>query len=127
MNRVLEHYPLADVVVLASFSEGVPVVLMEAMALVRPVIATSVGGVPELVRHGETGLLVPPGHATALADALQWVLTHPAEAAGLAARGHDWVRAEFAPTPALTQLVGLFEESIRCAKPGPALSRLAPA
>ena len=61
-------------VVLPSFSEGIPVVLMEAMALGRPVIATEVGGIPELVRSGENGWLVPAGSVDELALALEATL-----------------------------------------------------
>jgi glycosyltransferase involved in cell wall biosynthesis len=61
-------------VVLPSFSEGIPVVLMEAMALGRPVIATEVGGIPELARSGENGWLVPAGSVEDLAGALEAAL-----------------------------------------------------
>lgn len=63
--------------VLASHSEGLPVVIMEALALGRPVIATNVGGVGELVEPASTGWLVPPGSERALADALREALTMP--------------------------------------------------
>jgi len=59
------------VVVLPSFAEGLPVVLMEALALHRPVISTFVAGIPELVENGETGWLVPAGDLDALAEALR--------------------------------------------------------
>lgn len=65
--------------VLPSFAEGIPVVLMEAMALRRPVIATFVGGIPELVKPGENGWLVPAGSIDELADAMREVLSAPAE------------------------------------------------
>lgn len=60
--------------VLPSFAEGLPVVIMEAMALERPVVTTYVAGIPELVRDGIDGLLVPAGDATALADAIERVM-----------------------------------------------------
>ena len=60
----------ADLFVLASAFEGLPVSIMEAMSAGLPVVATSVGGVPEAVEEGVTGLLVPPRDAAALADAL---------------------------------------------------------
>lgn len=66
-------------VVLPSFSEGIPVTLMEALALHRPVVATAVGGVGELVADGVNGWLVPPGSPAALADALAEVLAAPVE------------------------------------------------
>jgi glycosyltransferase involved in cell wall biosynthesis len=56
--------------VLPSFAEGLPVVIMEAMVLRRPVITTFVAGIPELVRAGESGWLIPAGDVDALADAI---------------------------------------------------------
>jgi len=67
----------ADALVLPSFAEGVPVVLMEAMAARLPVVATAVGGVGELVEHGVSGLIVPPGNADALARAILAALDAP--------------------------------------------------
>ncbi len=72
------HYQAASVFCLPSFWEGIPVVLMEALACRRPVIATAVAGVRELVRDGETGLLVSPGREDELADALERLLKDPA-------------------------------------------------
>jgi|CXWL01.1.fsa_nt_gi glycosyltransferase involved in cell wall biosynthesis len=63
--------------VLPSFAEGLPVVLMEAMALRRPVLTTYVAGIPELVRHGESGWLVPAGSLDALASAMEQLLACP--------------------------------------------------
>jgi len=71
----------ADLVVLPSFSEALPTALIEAAAAGRPVVATRVGGTPEVVHHGRTGLLVPPGDAHALAEAMSDVLSAP-----------DWAR-----------------------------------
>jgi glycosyltransferase involved in cell wall biosynthesis len=64
----------ADVFLLPSFREGLPISLLEAMACETAVIATSVGGIPEIVRSGENGRLVPPGDADALASALRELL-----------------------------------------------------
>jgi glycosyltransferase involved in cell wall biosynthesis len=64
----------ADLFALASFAEGIPVALMEAMSLGLPCVSTYIAGIPELIRDGIDGLLVPPANATALADALESVL-----------------------------------------------------
>lgn len=68
---------LADIVIVPSLSEGLPVILMEAMACGLPVIASSVDGIPELVSDGVTGLLVPPADAKALAAAIQRLMSSP--------------------------------------------------
>jgi len=65
--------------VLASFAEGLPVVIMESLALERPVITTWIAGIPELVRDGETGWLIPAGDVDALATAIEQLLAAPAE------------------------------------------------
>jgi len=82
-ERVREELLAARALVLASFAEGLPVVMMEAMALRRPVIGTFVAGIPELVRTPDTGWLVPAGDVDALADAM---------AACLAARPEELAR-----------------------------------
>jgi colanic acid/amylovoran biosynthesis glycosyltransferase len=69
-DDIAAHYRGADLFCLPSLREGVPVVLMEAMATGVPVIASRIMGIPELVEHDVTGLLVPPGRADALADAI---------------------------------------------------------
>jgi len=69
-DTIHEHYAAADLFCLPSLGEGVPVVLMEAMAMGLPVIASRVGGVPELVDDGESGKLVSPGDADELAVAI---------------------------------------------------------
>ncbi len=73
-------YVQPSIVTAAGKMEGIPVALMEAMACRVPVVATSISGVPELVRNGETGLLVVPGNPASLAEALEEVRGHPAEA-----------------------------------------------
>jgi len=89
------HYLAADVVVLPSRREGLGLVLVEALFCRRPVIATRVGGIPDVVADGETGLLVPPENPHALAEAIARLLNAPALAARLAAAGHEYVRQHF--------------------------------
>ncbi len=77
-ERVREFYRETDLFALTSFAEGVPVVLMEAMAMEIPCLATWITGVPELIRHGVDGWLVPPGDAEPVADALAYLIDQPA-------------------------------------------------
>ncbi len=79
-DEIRTHYARADAFCLSSLGEGIPVVLMEAMAMRLPVIAPRIMGIPELVDDGVSGLLVTPGRSDALADAI----------ATLAARSEEW-------------------------------------
>lgn len=110
-ERVAALYRSAGLVVLASFSEGVPIVLMEAMAHSLPVVATRVGGVPELVDHGVTGLVVAPGDAQELAEALRQVLADPRRAADMGRNGAQVVRERFSIDVSAAQLEELFSAS----------------
>ena len=76
-NTVREYYDKADIFVLASFAEGVPVVLMEAMAKEIPVISTRITGIPELIEHEHDGLLATPGDADDLALQIRKLLKNP--------------------------------------------------
>jgi glycosyltransferase involved in cell wall biosynthesis len=84
-----------DIFVLPSLKEAMPIALLEAMAMRLPVVATSVGGVPEIVEDGESGLLVPPGDEQALHAALQRLAADPALMSTLASAGQAHVRANF--------------------------------
>ena len=85
----------ADVLALPSFAEGVPVVLMEAMAAGLPVVTTRIAGIPELVEDGVSGLLVPPGDGDALAAALDRLAGDPALAAAMGRAGRAAVLAGY--------------------------------
>jgi glycosyltransferase involved in cell wall biosynthesis len=78
-DQVREEILAARALVLPSFAEGLPVVIMEAMALGRPVISTFVAGIPELIDPGQHGWLIPAGDAVALASAMQACLDAPPE------------------------------------------------
>jgi glycosyltransferase involved in cell wall biosynthesis len=73
-DRIRDHLAACDVFCLPSFAEGVPVSLMEAMAMERPVVTTRIMGIPELVQHEISGRLVPPGRVDALVAALSDLL-----------------------------------------------------
>ncbi len=76
-NKLDSLYRQADIFALPSFAEGVPGVLMEAMAMAIPCVSTWVAGIPELIRSGIDGLLVPPSDTSALADAIRQLVTDP--------------------------------------------------
>ncbi len=84
-----------DVAVLPSYREAQGLAILEAMALRRPVVATAVGGVPEMVEDGRTGLLVPPRDAVAMGVAISRLLTDHPLADTLARAGHDYVHENF--------------------------------
>lgn len=87
-DRVREELLAARAMVLPSFAEGLPVVLMEALALGRPVLTTYIAGIPELVTPGEHGWLFPAGSVTALADAMRSCLeSSPTELTEMGRRG----------------------------------------
>ena len=85
----------SDLFVLPSTRESFGLVILEALALRVPVIATRVGGVPEIIRTGETGILVEPRDPAALAEAMIWTLANPAQARQLARHGQAVVRQRF--------------------------------
>ncbi len=82
-EQTLSYLRRADMFALASFAEGIPVALMEAMSLSLPCVATSVAGIPELIRGGVDGLLVPPANHRALAEALESLVKDAALRRGL--------------------------------------------
>lgn len=126
----------ADLLVLPSVvaangqMEGIPVVLMEAMALGLPVIASQLSGIPELVRPADTGVLVPPADPAALSQAILASLRDRPAALARAERARRLVEQEFALDTNAARLSALFEQSVSLTPmarpgPGPALARSA--
>ena len=85
----------ADVVTLTSSWEGMPYALLEAMGWSRPIVSTAVNGCPEVVVHGVTGLLVPPGDTTAWARSVASLLGDPAKASQMGVRGRRRLEERF--------------------------------
>lgn len=84
-----------NVFVLPSHTEGLPLTVLEAMAAGKPVVATAVGGIPEAVRHGETGIVVSPHNAAELARAVTEILTNRVIAKSMGEAGRKRVEEEF--------------------------------
>lgn len=93
--EIAKHLAHSDIFVLASRSEGFPNVIIEAMASSLPVIATAVGGNSEAVKHGLTGLIIPPEDVGALKDAMVWMITNPSLAQTMGDMGRTVVIEEF--------------------------------
>jgi len=107
---VAELLALADVVVLPSLYEGLPVSILEAMAARRPVLATAIGGTDEVVEHEATGLLVPSRDPNALAAALRRLHGDAALADRLAAAGRERVEREFSMEATARGVMRIYDE-----------------
>jgi glycosyltransferase involved in cell wall biosynthesis len=102
-----------DVLAIPSlFGEGLPIVLLEAMAMAKPVIATPVEGVAEAVIDGETGILVPPGDESALAGALASTLGQKTKAKEMGQAGRALVEREFSVATMTRRIEGVYDEVI---------------
>jgi glycosyltransferase involved in cell wall biosynthesis len=100
-----------DVAVLLSEAEGCSNSILEAMASGKPVVATDVGGNPELVSHGETGFLVPPGDVQAVAKAVFKLINDPTTANVMGQRGRDAVLARFSLNSMVRRYEAVYEET----------------
>jgi glycosyltransferase involved in cell wall biosynthesis len=106
---VPEILALLDVFVLPSLWEGLPIALLEAMAAGLPVVATRVGGVPEVVVDGETGLLVPPRDPDALSEAILTLLQDPDLRQKMGQAGQERVREYFSVERMVEETEALYE------------------
>jgi glycosyltransferase involved in cell wall biosynthesis len=107
-REALAEIARGDIFILPSLMEGLPVVLMEALALAKPVIAPGVAGIPELVKDGESGMLFKPGDWNELKNCMLRLANDPNLCARLGRNGRERVEAEFEIGIAVTPLVALF-------------------
>jgi glycosyltransferase involved in cell wall biosynthesis len=105
MPEVLSAF---DVFVLSSHDEGMSNAILEAMAMEKPVVATDVGGTGEVVRHGQSGLLVPPKNPEALAAAVSDILSQPARAREMGRLGRRIVEQGFSAHSMVRQMERLY-------------------
>ncbi|HYN68925.1 MAG TPA: glycosyltransferase [Candidatus Eisenbacteria bacterium] len=101
-----------DVAVLPSYREAQGLSILEAMALSRPVVASAVGGIPEMIEDGRTGLLVPPRDAPALAAAITRLLTDHPLADTLARAGHDLAYERFCVEQMVRSVESIYDEAV---------------
>jgi glycosyltransferase involved in cell wall biosynthesis len=117
--ELASHLEAADCLVLPAVTdakgdvEGLGVVLLEAMSFGRPVIASAAGGIVDVVRSGETGLLVPPGDVAALASAIARFAADPGEVERMGAEARQDVRARFSWDTIVDSLVALYRRVAR--------------
>jgi glycosyltransferase involved in cell wall biosynthesis len=112
-KKVRDEILASHAMVLPSFAEGLPVVIMEAMALRRPVISTFVAGIPELVIHGQNGWLVPAGSVSELSKAIQVMLnTSVAQLKEMGDAAYARVRQRHDIDIEAEKLAELFRESL---------------
>lgn len=110
VREMADVYRAMDLVVLPSESEGMPNVALEAMIFGKPVVATRVGGVPEVIVDGETGVVVPPGDPRALGEAMIRVLGDGEAAARLGRAGLRRALTQFDPKTRAERILGLYDE-----------------
>lgn len=106
----------ADIVVLPSLAEAFGLVLTEALYLGTPVVATRVGGIPEIVKDGEDGILVPPGDSRALVEALSSLLNDPDKRIKLVSQARNRIRERFCFDQMLRSYEAVYE-SLACRSP----------
>jgi len=99
---------LLDVVVIPSFEEGIPQSLTQALAMKRPVVASAVGGVPEVVKDGVTGLLVPPRNPTILSEKIAFILNNPSVGARMGQVGRQVIQERYSMEGMLTQTENMY-------------------
>ena len=102
-------YRLADLFVMSSVEEGLGTAVLDALAMGKPVVATSSGGIPEMITDGENGRLVPAKNPSALADGISELLADPNKAECMAARGPELVRARFSIDAMVAGNINVYE------------------
>lgn len=108
-HEIAEYYHRADAFCMASFREGIPVVLMEAMACEIPCVAPHITAIPELIEEGVTGLTATAGRADEIADRLERYATDPDFAVGVGKAGRDKVLAEFTTAGTIAGMAAFFD------------------
>jgi glycosyltransferase involved in cell wall biosynthesis len=99
---------IMDVFVLPSLEEGMPQALLQALATERAVVASAVGGIPEVIHHGETGLLIPPRDPAALALQVDWLLRHPDQGKTMGQAGRQVIIRDYSFESMLTKTEELY-------------------
>ena len=111
--EVATYLAAADLFVLPSYSEGMPTVLVEAGAVGLPIVATTVGGIPELLAGGDRGVLVPPRDVAGLVEGIQRALADPAATERRSLKLREWVRERYDADRNAAVLIEKYAEAMR--------------
>lgn len=112
-EKLPAYYRLADVLAIPSLRDGLPNSLLEGMACERAIVASNVGGIPDALRDGENGVLVPPGDVAALAGAMLELLTDPSRRAQLGRAARVTVEADFTPAREVERNLEIYRDVTR--------------
>lgn len=107
-NDTPKLYQSMDIFVLPSLTEGLPMVLLEAMASSLPVIATKVGAIPTVVQNGETGLVVEPGDPEEISTALLYLLSNPDKAEQMGRKGYKRVKEHYSSSKMAAEYINIY-------------------
>lgn len=107
-SELSDFYRAIDIYALSSLSEGLPNVLLEAMAMALPVVATEVGGVPQLISDGDTGFLVPPADVAALSDRMRVLIDQPARSRQLGDSARHVIESRYSFEKRMDKMVDVY-------------------
>jgi len=113
---VMQYLESSDIFVLPSISEGFPVVILEAMAVAKPVVASNVGGIPDAVEDGNTGFLVEPKNPEQLTEKISYLIDHPEERKRMGNNGRRMVEEKFTWDKITGKIIGIYKNILGRAK-----------
>lgn len=102
----------ADVYILPSYNEGLPVAILEAMSYARPIISTNVGGIPEIIHSYENGILIEPGNLKQIKDAVEFFIDYPEKISEYGKKGFETIQPFF-PGSVFKRLTSIYEDLLK--------------
>ena len=112
-DDIADIMSILDILVLPSLNEAVGIVLLEAQSLGIPVVASEVGGIPEMIRDKQTGILVLPGAAASIALTINNLLSDPERLRSMSAAGKNWVKDRFKAEEMVSKISALYQELLK--------------
>ena len=109
-SEIVKWYQKATIFILPSFTEGFPLTILEALSCQTPVIATPVGGTPEIIKNHQTGILIPPGDTNSLAKAINFLLKNEDVRLKMACEGRKLVKEKYSLETACKKLCSIYKQ-----------------